>query len=196
MSNFHPPTKKKNLTRQGTPPLTHRSTCIISVYRITTLKAAADSVDPAWDNTDAAVWSLLELSIGVLAACLPTLKPLFAMALPRLFGSSSSAVASSGFTGQHYGKPPHAARPLGSKSSRGGGVYVQDVDGDTAALRTDGSFASGKDRDIEMPSYQVSVSGGSPKQASVMEDKTWPREAGIHTTTIVTQRVDPLRNGF
>ncbi|PSR81778.1 hypothetical protein BD289DRAFT_344539, partial [Coniella lustricola] len=65
-------------------------TCIISVYRITTLKTAAASSDPTWDNTSAAIWSLLELCIGVLAACLPTLKPLFAMLLPRLFKSTTS----------------------------------------------------------------------------------------------------------
>ncbi|KAF3760371.1 hypothetical protein M406DRAFT_230293, partial [Cryphonectria parasitica EP155] len=66
-------------------------TCIISIYRITTLKAAGSSTDPTWDNTDAAIWSLLELCIGVLAACLPTLKPLIALVLPRLFKSTTSA---------------------------------------------------------------------------------------------------------
>lgn len=35
-------------------------TCITSIYRITTLKAAASSTDPTWDNTNAAVWSFIE----------------------------------------------------------------------------------------------------------------------------------------
>lgn len=42
-------------------------TCVISIYRVTTLKAAASSVDPTWDNTDAAVWSFIECECLILA---------------------------------------------------------------------------------------------------------------------------------
>ena len=72
----------------GTNPLS--STCIISVYRMQTLNVAAHTSDPTWDNTGAAVWSYIELSIGVLAASLPTLKPLLALILPRVFKSTLS----------------------------------------------------------------------------------------------------------
>lgn len=198
------------------PPLTrsfHASTCIISVYRITTLRAAADSSDPTWENTDAAVWSLLELSIGVLAACLPTLKPLFALALPRLFRSTHLANLS---TGRQYGHGDDKYGGLSARKSRvgtavlagkagkvvvgggggggGGGavVYVKDVDGDMTALRgaEDGGFGSAGG-DIEMPAYQVSVTGGSPRAGSWLDDAV-KKPNGIHTTTVVTQRVDSL----
>ncbi|KAH8198208.1 hypothetical protein TruAng_007635 [Truncatella angustata] len=65
-------------------------TCIISVIRLRTLNIAANTTDPTWDNADAAIWSFLELIIGVLAACLPTLRPLYAKVLPHLFGSTTS----------------------------------------------------------------------------------------------------------
>ncbi|KAK1835755.1 hypothetical protein QBC39DRAFT_273695, partial [Podospora conica] len=61
--------------------------CAISIYRIRTLGAVLTSPDPTYDNVDAATWSFLELTTGVLAACLPTLRPLFVAAMPRLFGS-------------------------------------------------------------------------------------------------------------
>ena len=40
-----------------------------------------------WDNVGAATWSFLELTTGAIAACLPTLKPVFLACMPRLFGS-------------------------------------------------------------------------------------------------------------
>ncbi|KAF6788751.1 integral membrane protein [Colletotrichum sojae] len=71
-------------------------TCIISALRIRTLRVAADTKDPYWDNVDAATWSFLEITIGILAACLPTLRPLFVTLLPRLFTSSSLNLKSGG----------------------------------------------------------------------------------------------------
>ncbi|KAK4235415.1 hypothetical protein C8A03DRAFT_36729 [Achaetomium macrosporum] len=61
--------------------------CAVSIYRIKTLSAAARSTDPTWDNVDAATFSFLELSVGVIAVCLPTLRPILVHAMPRLFGS-------------------------------------------------------------------------------------------------------------
>ncbi|KAF9871050.1 integral membrane protein [Colletotrichum karsti] len=71
-------------------------TCIISALRIRTLRVAAQTKDPYWDNVDAATWSFLEVTIGILAACLPTLRPIFVTLLPRLFNGSSLNMRSSG----------------------------------------------------------------------------------------------------
>lgn len=163
------------------------STCIISVYRITTLKAAADSTDPTWENTDAAVWSILEVSIGILAACLPTLKPLFAMVLPRLFKSTITSQANRYHEYSMSGRKSKS----GTKTLPSGAMYVKNVDDDMAALRTDGSFGSANG-DVEMPTYQVSVTGGSPKPKSVFSGAMQQGPSGIQTTTVVTQRYDSL----
>ncbi|KAI6776559.1 hypothetical protein HG530_000504 [Fusarium avenaceum] len=63
-------------------------TCITSIVRIRTLKTAASTKDPNWDNVDAATWSFLEVTLAIIAACLPTLRPLFSKLMPRIFGSS------------------------------------------------------------------------------------------------------------
>lgn len=60
------------------------SVCIISVYRIFTLRAGVISEDPSWDNIGAAMWSCIELNIAIIASSLPTLRPLFALVLPGL----------------------------------------------------------------------------------------------------------------
>ncbi|KZL71031.1 integral membrane protein [Colletotrichum tofieldiae] len=65
------------------------SVCIISVYRIFTLRVAVDSEDPPWDNIGAAIWSVIELNTSIIAASLPTIRPLLAKWLPRAGLSSA-----------------------------------------------------------------------------------------------------------
>ena len=72
------------------------STCVISIVRLSTLEAAATSFDSTWDNTQAALWSYLELTIAIVAACLPTLRPFMARFFPRLIQSSSPAKGGGG----------------------------------------------------------------------------------------------------
>lgn len=108
--------------------------------------------------------SKMLVSIGVLAACLPTLKPLFAIILPRVFrstvsGQTNQCVDYGSRKGSTYGvisvwRKSRTGNLPPFKSSNAG-VFAKEVDSDTAALRTDGSFASGG-RDIEMAAYNVS----------------------------------------
>lgn len=157
-----------------------------------TLKVAGESTDPSWDNTDAAVWSFIELSIGVLAACLPTLRPLFALIMPRFFKSTIS-----GRTGQYNGLSGKNTGQMYSRSRTGntGGVksiYPTDGDSDTDALRGNGSRGSGGG--LELPiMYNVTVTGGKKgMRESEMPVARSDSLAGIQTTTVVTQRVDSL----
>ncbi|KAK9771606.1 putative Integral membrane protein [Seiridium cardinale] len=63
--------------------------CVISAYRITTLLSVADSTDSTYDNAHTAIWSFLELSIGTIAACMPTFRPVLSKILPRVLMISS-----------------------------------------------------------------------------------------------------------
>ncbi|WQF86961.1 hypothetical protein CDEST_11975 [Colletotrichum destructivum] len=51
-------------------------TCAISVVRITTLKQASTSDDRTYDSVIAGIWSITELSCGIICVCVPTLRPL------------------------------------------------------------------------------------------------------------------------
>lgn len=65
-----------------------RSPCVVAMYRIPKLYPASLNRDITWDNVDAAIFSFLELTIAVVAACLPTLRPVLAAVFPRLAGSA------------------------------------------------------------------------------------------------------------
>lgn len=167
-----------------------------------TLRVAARSGDATWDNTDAAVWSYIELAIGILAASLPTLKPLFARMLPSLFKSTTTDQYRQGQsgkeTGNKYGRSHHS-RTL---TSNAGGMFIKDIDGDLNALRTNGSRGSGGSisGNMELPiMYNVTVTGGKQvsrdseaEHAEAMGQRTHSSAGVIQTTTVVTQRVDSL----
>ncbi|TDZ22500.1 hypothetical protein Cob_v004690 [Colletotrichum orbiculare MAFF 240422] len=69
--------------------------CVISVYRLFTLRTAVESEDPPWDNIGAAIWSVVELNTSIICASLPTLRPLLAKWLPG--AGLSSAQQSTGY---------------------------------------------------------------------------------------------------
>jgi hypothetical protein len=61
--------------------------CITSILRLRKLSDFGFSTDPAWDNTDTSLWSMIECSVAVICASLPALRPLLTKLSPRLFGS-------------------------------------------------------------------------------------------------------------
>jgi hypothetical protein len=60
--------------------------CIVSILRIVSFESAVVS-DPTYTSIGPATWSSVEQSVGIICACLPTLRPLFR----RLYGASRAA---------------------------------------------------------------------------------------------------------
>ncbi|KAF2453666.1 hypothetical protein BDY21DRAFT_292640, partial [Lineolata rhizophorae] len=60
---------------------------VTSILRLYSLYIISRTQDMSWDNTDPAVWSNVELNIGIMCASLPTLRPLIALVFPRLLPS-------------------------------------------------------------------------------------------------------------
>ncbi|KAK8008969.1 satratoxin biosynthesis SC1 cluster protein 4 [Apiospora marii] len=65
-------------------------------------------LDTTFDNADAAMWSICEISAGLTCACLPTLRPLTARYLPRYFGYQRAGV----LVFNRYGKSIPPPLPL------------------------------------------------------------------------------------
>ncbi|KAL4759500.1 uncharacterized protein BDW70DRAFT_161601 [Aspergillus foveolatus] len=64
--------------------------CITSICRLISLKRIADSSDPTYDNVGAATWSAVECNVGIVCACLPTLRPLLSRMIPQLLSSHNN----------------------------------------------------------------------------------------------------------
>ena len=71
-------------------------TCIVSLLRLQSLYAVSVSKDISWDNPMAALWSNLEVQIGIICSCLPTLKSSLTRIFPRIFASTSRGASSNG----------------------------------------------------------------------------------------------------
>jgi hypothetical protein len=180
------------------------STCAISIYRIQTLRIASTTQDPTWDNAGAATWSFLELTVGVLAACLPTLRPIFVKTLRRQFGAAASDSKSGN---------PNSAYPRvdsnvwqGSKYSTRKGVSRIEDTGSTEDLNQKGDHGYGLTElngggDSVPGAYSVSVGGGGRdsdvslamegSDSLEMNKKKW----GINTTIVVSQTIDIEEGG-
>ncbi|KAJ5372315.1 hypothetical protein N7517_004321 [Penicillium concentricum] len=77
--------------------------CIVSIIRIVSFGSAVIS-DPTYTSVGPATWSSVEQSVGIICACLPTLRPLFR----RLYGPSRAASSrghSPAFDSQDWSSP-------------------------------------------------------------------------------------------
>ncbi|KAJ8113594.1 hypothetical protein OPT61_g4317 [Boeremia exigua] len=61
---------------------------VVSVLRLHSLVAFAKSSNPTWDQWDVAHWSIVEINVGIICACMPTFRSLLANILPKVFGST------------------------------------------------------------------------------------------------------------
>jgi len=63
--------------------------CVISIMRLQSLYVISKSTDISWDNPMAATYSSLEVNVGIICSCIPTLKGLISRLFPSLrFGDS------------------------------------------------------------------------------------------------------------
>ncbi|KAM0270674.1 hypothetical protein ACHAQH_009329 [Verticillium albo-atrum] len=175
-------------------------TCTISIIRIRTLKIAASTDDPNWDNVDAATWSYLEVTIAILAACLPTLRPVFAKIMPRLMGSSIRGNQGRSQYGAYIHAPDSSANTIPNKTQ------VTSV----TVLESDSTWSLQDQDRIELVAqdagrvsvtgdYEVTVSGGrnhdhnsrraAPHGFFKEDEKSMAGKGVIQATTVVTQQV-------
>ncbi|KAI0168811.1 hypothetical protein BJ166DRAFT_523355 [Pestalotiopsis sp. NC0098] len=69
---------------------------ICSVIRLQTIMEFGNSTNPTYDYSALAVWSLVEIDVGVICASLPGVAGLFRRVFPRLFSTSGSSNPSGG----------------------------------------------------------------------------------------------------
>ncbi|KAI8416955.1 hypothetical protein FOFC_03268 [Fusarium oxysporum] len=173
-------------------------TCAISIYRIHTLKHAALAKDPMWDNVDAATWSFIEINMAVVAACLPTLRPMFSKLMPRLFASSYGRSNNPSSYGQFDVSPnsqrlrtfPRTKTEERNKHSTNDETPLCDND---SILKPPASYRSFSRLH---PTMSVNITGGQQRENNreetghlSPESETGQSVGGIKATTVIVQKV-------
>ncbi|KAL3421569.1 hypothetical protein PVAG01_08015 [Phlyctema vagabunda] len=64
--------------------------CLISVIRLHDLYRLLKTKDLSWDNATVAIWSTLEIHLGIICASLPTLKPVISWLFPSILSTKDS----------------------------------------------------------------------------------------------------------
>jgi len=67
---------------------TIHSVTVVSTIRLYTLDNLANSKDQTFDNSDQATLSAVEVNVVIICACLPAMRPLFAVMMPKYFSSA------------------------------------------------------------------------------------------------------------
>ncbi|KAL3961040.1 hypothetical protein ACCO45_006157 [Purpureocillium lilacinum] len=62
---------------------------IVSILRLRSLvKFGSDSTNPTWDFFDVGIWSTVEINVGIMCACMPSLRLLLVRLFPKLLGTT------------------------------------------------------------------------------------------------------------
>ncbi|KAI9054826.1 hypothetical protein LZ554_001971 [Drepanopeziza brunnea f. sp. 'monogermtubi'] len=78
---------------------------VVSIIRLQSLVSFSNSQNPTWDNLPVSLWSTVEVSIGLICACMPTLR----LVLVRLFPRSLGTTQLSRTRNNYYGTQGHTA---------------------------------------------------------------------------------------
>ncbi|KAJ4297853.1 hypothetical protein N0V90_005752 [Kalmusia sp. IMI 367209] len=95
--------------------------CLVSIVRLQTLVSISNSTDPTFDNPPAAMLSAIETNVGIVCACLPSMRPLLSSMMPAYFPEGSQ------FTNnrkndveqpKHMRHPSASSRPYTAESTK------------------------------------------------------------------------------
>lgn len=70
------------------------SVTVVSFLRLASVKDYATTSNPTWDQWDIVWWSTIELEVGFICTCLPTMRLILVRMAPKAFGSSQSTNSS------------------------------------------------------------------------------------------------------
>ncbi|KAJ0163189.1 hypothetical protein CTA2_3374 [Colletotrichum tanaceti] len=114
---------------------------VVSILRLQSLVQFAKSQNPTWDQFDVALWSTVEINVGIICACMPSIRVILVGFFPRLLGttrrggtSSSNAYAARYYV-QSSGRDDGRSR---NRTALGNEAKIRTVDRDSASSRSGG----------------------------------------------------------
>ncbi|KAH7410677.1 CFEM domain-containing protein [Cadophora sp. MPI-SDFR-AT-0126] len=66
---------------------------VVSILRLQSLLHFAKSFNVTWDNLPVTIWSLVEINVGIICACMPSLRVLLVRLFPKVMGSTRNKSA-------------------------------------------------------------------------------------------------------
>ncbi|ROW07157.1 hypothetical protein VPNG_07322 [Cytospora leucostoma] len=156
---------------------------IASCVRIAYVRAMIDSPDVLYTQGSAAVWSAVEINIGILCNCLATMKPFVRRHMPWLVSFIGAVSSGGGGSGKARDSDGRFGNGRGSRASYQLHSFAQDRDfGAGHGGRPGGDGVGGG-------------GGGACKGNSVPGDDAWLQKGQILVTTSTSTHVTMCREG-
>ncbi|KAJ3490256.1 hypothetical protein NLG97_g5820 [Lecanicillium saksenae] len=135
--------------------LTGTFVTIVSALRLKSLIYFANSINPTWDEWPVALWSTIEINVGLMCACFPTLRLILVRMWPRVFGSTVRSASDR--SAASHGTSFSARKPklrLGSvDDAQASPISPRLMEADTA-FELDAKYPTWDDRDEDNTSFQ------------------------------------------
>ncbi|KAI8724005.1 hypothetical protein NCS52_00257400 [Fusarium sp. LHS14.1] len=155
--------------------------CIVSIIRLTiVMSIRTDDRNVTYNLRDFMLWSTVEINIGLVCACLPSMRPLLqVIGLSRLFSTGRGTSEPSGPTGNSSSYP--LSRTEGSRPRKQGGIFSTlarlskiDSDEDQFQMIDDISGRQGKNK-VEIGASRTSNETDSESRgtAAISVQKDW-----------------------
>ncbi|KAK1594576.1 CFEM domain-containing protein [Colletotrichum navitas] len=102
---------------------------VVSILRLQSLVQFEKSQNPTWDQFGVAVWSTVEINVGIICACLPAVRVILVRLFPKILGSTRTggSQAAKYYVNSSSNGPRSRARTLGTETK------VKTLDRESAA---------------------------------------------------------------
>lgn len=91
--------------------------CAAASVKVSYLTNYGKTGDLLWDSRNITIWTATELNVGITAASLPCLKPLFKRILSSKYGSGSYGTSLKQHSGKKYWRPISEARQKSNRNN-------------------------------------------------------------------------------
>lgn len=75
---------------------------MVSILRLQSLLQFANSTNPTWDNLAVTTWSTVEINVGIICACMPSLRVLLVRIFPKILATTRNTS-----TNKYYAQSSH-----------------------------------------------------------------------------------------
>jgi hypothetical protein len=140
---------------------------IVSIIRLQSLVHFSKSANPTWDNLSVSQWSTVEINIGIICACMPSLRILLVRLFPKLLGSTNQHSGA-----QYYANNKHSIHQSGGNISVGRPVKSlnssqYDSNGDRITYSTTYTVEYGEHDEAKLvPMNDLNIRGLKSKSSS------------------------------
>ncbi|KAF4551090.1 CFEM domain-containing protein 1 [Elsinoe fawcettii] len=109
---------------------------VVSIIRLQTLVEFAKSANATWEFTAVSMWSTIEITVGIICACLPTVRLLVVKLWPRLAGTTIKSKTTYGQTAdsKHGKSQANKSRIVGGTQMDQGDIELLGEDKDNGIV--------------------------------------------------------------